>query len=90
MNTADKYRALCNRRDELQMKLAKLDGERQVHLKRMNELGFNSIEEVQEFLAQKKKERAEKEARLEELVTKFEQQLVEAETKLKEIQDYAI
>lgn len=90
MNTVEKYKSLCTKRDALQVKLATLDGERQGLLKRMHELGFSSVEEIVEFLEKKKQERMEKEAQLEEVVSKFEAQLLDAENKLKEIQNYAI
>lgn len=83
MNDSERYEVLKQRQAKLLAKVAEVNGERNVYLKKMYDMGFNTVEELKSYIESKQKELSEQKQVIQSKLNYFESMLNEVESNLK-------
>ena len=84
MDNVERYKVLHERKTEVLNRIAEINGQRMVYLKKMQDLGFSSKEELEQCIKSKKVELVWKETDLKHKLNTFEKLLNEVESYLED------
>ena len=80
MNNTERYERLKKRLASVTMEVNQVKGEYNAYMKKLNELGFSSVEEAEAYVKIKKQEAELKEAEFNKKLDEFEVKIKEAES----------
>jgi chromosome segregation ATPase len=81
-NMESRYKALRRRADECERAIATLEGERNVYITKLKSMGFNTLQEAKDYVAQKQREETTRLLELKEKLDRYEEAVSELELKL--------